>query len=171
MVAVISTNGKITRGLERNIYEWSSQEDKDHFAKLRDENNLIVMGSGTYEAVKSFIELSLEKLRIVLTSSPEKYKNEEIKGQLEFTSESPRELYNRCMIDHTKMLLVGGAKVYSSFIKGGLVDEIYLTVEPVIFGKGKPLFADGDFDVNLKLVSSKKLNKNGTLLLKYIVKK
>ena len=75
------------------------------------------------------------------------------------------------MIDHTKVLLAGGARVYSSFIKEGLVDEIYLTVEPVIFGQGKPLLADGDSDVNLKLVSSKKLNKNGTLLLKYIVKK
>ena len=138
----------------------------------------MVMGSGTYEAVRKQLKTPRprsakrggqnKKLRIVLTSSPEKYKNEQIKGQLEFTSETPRQLYDR-MIDHPKMLLVGGSRVYSSFMKEGLVDEIYLTIEPVVFGEGKNLFAEGNFETKLKLESVERLNKKGTILLKYKV--
>ena len=67
------------------------------------------------------------------------------------------------------MLLVGGSKIYSSFMKEGLVDELYLTIEPVVFGNGKNLFSDESFETKLELVSSKKLNKKGTILLKYRV--
>jgi len=168
MVAVISANGKLTRGSDADIYKWTSKEDQGFFFKLIEQSKLIVMGSGTYEAVRKQLKTQNKKLRIVLTSSPEKYKNEQIKGQLEFTSETPRQLYDR-MIDHPKMLLVGGSKIYSSFAKEGLIDEIYITIEPVVFGKGKNLFARGEFESRLELLSAKKLNKKGTLLLKYRV--
>ena len=168
MVAVVSANGKLTRGNDPDIYKWTSKEDQNFFFSLISKSKLIVMGSGTYEAVRKQLKTQNKKLRIVLTSSPEKYKNEQIKGQLEFTSETPRQLYDR-MIDHSKMLLVGGSKIYSSFMKEGLVDELYLTIEPVVFGNGKNLFSDESFETKLELVSSKKLNKKGTILLKYRV--
>lgn len=168
MVAVVSANGKLTRGDDPDIYKWTSKEDQNFFFSKITRSKLLVMGSGTYDAVRDKIKLESKKLRVVLTNDPKKYKNEQIKGQLEFTSETPRQLYDR-MIDHPKMLLVGGGKVYSSFMKEGLVDKIYLTIEPVAFGEGKNLFAEGDFETKLKLESVKKLNKKGTILLKYKV--
>lgn len=168
MVAVVSANGKLTRGDDPDIYKWTSKEDQNFFFSKITRSKLIVMGSGTYDAVRKQLKTQNKKLRIVLTSSPEKYKNEQIKGQLEFTSETPRQLYDR-MIDHPKMLLVGGSRVYSSFMKEGLVDEIYLTIEPVVFGEGKNLFAEGNFETKLKLESVERLNKKGTILLKYKV--
>ncbi len=172
-IAVVSLNGKITRGFDGDIYEWSSPEDKKFFADTMEKNNLIVMGSGTFTAVRNIIMDSLkpDKLRVVLTKNPADYESDVVPNSLEFSSETPKELVHRLGKKHKQMLLVGGAAVYSSFLKEDLIDEVYLTIEPVIFGAGKPLFADGEFDSNLKLVSSKKLNKKGTLLLKYIVEK
>ncbi len=171
LIEVASINGKITRGLEGNIYEWSSEEDREFFFKMRDEHDLIVMGSGTFEAVKDLILASLVsgKLRIVMTKSPEEFKEYEQENILEFSAETPEELVTSLSGKYKQMLLVGGSSLASSFIEEGLIDEIYLTLEPVAFGSGKPVFADGNFETNLELVSTKKLNKQGTLLLKYKV--
>lgn len=168
MVAVISTNGKLTRNSDPNIYKWTSKEDQDFFFSKITKSKLIVMGSGTYEAARNKIKHESTRLRIVLTSTPEKYKDEQIKGILEFTSEDLPQLVNR-LSNYNEMLLVGGSQVYAAFLKEGLVDEIYVTIEPVLFGKGKNFVAEDDFESRLELLSIKKLNKKGTILLKYKV--
>ena len=168
IVAVVSANGKLTRENNPDIYKWTSKEDQDFYFSLLDSAKLIVMGSGTYAAAKHLMKHKKGRMRVVLTSDPEKYKNEQIPGVLEFTSETPRHLCDR-LIDYSEMLLVGGSKIFSAFLKERLVDEIYLTIEPVLFGQGKNLFAENEFESDLKLLSLKKLNKKGTLLLKYKV--
>ncbi len=168
MVAVVSANGKLTREDDPDIYKWTSREDQKFFFDLIQKSKLIVMGSGTYDAVRKRIKLDSKKLRVVLTRNPNKYKNERVQGELEFTSEIPRQLINR-LINYNEMLLVGGSKIYSSFLKEGLVDEIYLTIEPLLFGKGKNLISEGEFETNLELTSIEKLNQKGTILAKYKV--
>jgi dihydrofolate reductase len=128
------------------------------------------MGSGTYNAVKSFIKLSPNKLRIVLTRTPSKYKKDFIDGSLEFSSETPTNLAARLSKKYKRMLLVGGATTSARFLKEELIDEIYLTIEPKVFGTGIPLFAEGSFEADFRLLSIERLNKKGTILLKYKVK-
>lgn len=172
MIAVTSADGKLTRGNDSDIYKWTSREDQDFFFDQIKHSKLIVMGSGTYESVRKNLKLDIkDRLRIVLSNSPEKYLSEQQDSLLEFSSETPKNLVERLSDKYDEMLLVGGAKVYSSFIQEGLIDEIYLTVEPVIFGDGKKLFDQLDFEVKLKLQTIKKLNSNGTLLIKYKVEK
>ena len=48
MVAVVSANGKLTRGNDPDIYKWTSKEDQNFFFSLISKSKLIVMGSGTY---------------------------------------------------------------------------------------------------------------------------
>ena len=52
--------------------------------------------------------------------------------------------------------LFGGAGLTSSLLNLGLVDELWLSVHPIILGGGKPLFSDINKRVHLKLVNSKK---------------
>ncbi|HVZ11530.1 MAG TPA: dihydrofolate reductase family protein [Patescibacteria group bacterium] len=166
LVAVTSLDGCITYGDETDIYKWTSPEDQDFFFKKIQESKLIIMGSGTYEVIKSNIQHSANRLRVVLTKHPEKYKKDEINGQLEFSDEMPSQLINR-LSSFEEALLLGGSKVYSSFMRESLVDEIYLTIEPTIFGKGKRLFNPYNLRSNWSLVSFKKLNDKGTILLRY----
>ena len=50
-------------------------------------------------------------------------------------------------------------------MKAGLVDELILVVEPVLFGKGLPLLTE-DLDRRLELLDVKKVNQN-TVQLHY----
>jgi dihydrofolate reductase len=55
-------------------------------------------------------------------------------------------------------LVGGGAQLDSSFLAQGLVDEIYLNVEPVIVNNGIMLFMAEDFEVSLQLIDTAKLS-------------
>lgn len=172
MVMVTSTDGKTTRGNNGNVYTWTSKEDQKHFFSLIKKNNLIVMGSSTFDAARSNINLEKNKLRVVLTRNPKKYLSQLVPGRLEFSSESPVQLVNRLSRSgYKKMLVTGGSIINGLFLKQNLVDEFYLTIEPKIFGAGKNIVDGQLFNRSLKLVNVKKLNKKGTLLLKYKVTK
>src|SRR5688500_9738585 len=129
LVDVASVDGKLTKGNSTNVHDWASREDFAHFQKVKSENNLLVMGSGTFE--KTNIEPEEERLRIVLTSNPEKYMQFEIRGQLEFSNEDPKTLIKRLeKMDYKQMLLVSGRRVATSFFAENLIDELWLTIEP-----------------------------------------
>lgn len=167
-VAVSSINGKITNGKNSKVSSWSSREDFKFFNSKISKAKLIVMGSGTYEANRRQIELQRGKLRVVLSKNPKRYSKLMVTNQLEFMNNSPKEIVKKLENKgYEEMLLVGGSKVYSSFLKDKLIDEIFLTIEPLIFGQGKPLFSEDKFDSALKLLSVRKLNSKGTLLLFY----
>ncbi len=169
---VSSLNGKITRGDDPDVTHWTSKEDAELFASMKAQHNLIVMGSRTYEASQNRIKLKDGTLRIVLTKNPERYEPHAVPGQLEFTSESPTVLINRLESKgFSTMLLVSGGETNTAFFKEHLVDEIRLTVEPILFGSGKPLVAEDQFETKLRLMSMKKLNERGTLHLIYEVMK
>lgn len=170
MVMLASVDGKTTQGNNSNIYIWSSKEDQKHFFSLIKKNNLIIMGRATYDASQPVIKIEKGKLRIVLTRRPEKYLNQTIKDQLEFSDQSPEKLVRRLsLLGYKKMLLVGGSIVNGLFLKQNLVDELYLTIEPKIFGDGKNIIEGQLLNKSLQLISIKKLNNVGTLLLKYRV--
>ena len=172
MVMLASVDGRITRGSDPNIYNWTSQEDQEYFFSLIKKSSLIIMGRSTYEAVLPVIKLEKGKLRIVLTRSPDKYSNQSTKGQLEFSDETPEMLIKRLStLGYKKALLVGGGIINGLFLKQNLVDELYLTIEPKIFGSGKNITGEQLLNIKLQLNSVKKINKTGTLILKYRVNK
>lgn len=56
-------------------------------------------------------------------------------------------------------ILGGGPTTNSSFLSEGLIDEILLDIEPMIFGEGKPLFAKAELEKDLELLEAKQLTK------------
>ncbi len=170
VLMVASLDGRTTKGKSSNIHNWTSEEDNQHFIKTRDSASLIIMGSNTYESAKSSMEHKKERLRIVMTRTPEKYENDKIPGRLEFTNENPKDLLERLEKEgHTKALLVGGAHANTEFFKQNLVTELWQTIEPKILGDGNGIIAREETEISLELLSSEKLNDRGTLLLKYKV--
>ena len=168
MVMLMTVDGKITNGKDPDVYDWTSPEDQKLFFSLIKKNNLIVMGRKTFEASRPVIRLEKGKLRIVLTHHPKKYSKESVTGQLEFSNENPEKLIKRMEgLGYKKILLVGGATINGLFLKENLVDELYLTIEPKIFGSGKNIIEGQLLDKFLQLINVKKLNKKGTLLLRY----
>jgi dihydrofolate reductase len=63
--------------------------------------------------------------------------------------------------------LYGGAELTTAFINAKLVDELWLSVHPILLGSGKPLFQNIDGRKNLKLTECKPYD-SGLVSLKYI---
>jgi dihydrofolate reductase len=55
--------------------------------------------------------------------------------------------------------IMGGSELISNFIKEKLVDEIIVTVAPVLLGSGIPLFSQNDFQTLLRLTSTNRFNQ------------
>jgi dihydrofolate reductase len=111
------------------------------------------VGHKTYESAKSVIKLTPKTLRIVLTNKPKKFTNEVVVGQLEFSSERVEELVARLSQKrYREVLVVGGGEVKAVFLKAGLINDIFLTIEPLLFGQGRGVFYNPGFQ-ELELMS------------------
>ena len=169
LVAAVSLDGFIADE-NGSIKAWSSTADQKHFSEMKRRHSLYVMGSTTYESAEIKPEPGV--LRVILTRNPNKYKDSEVKNQLEFktlTAEQFAEQYK----SHDTSLLLGGSHVYNEFLELGCVDEVYLTIEPVELGNGTPLLS-GEQTIQEfmhgKPVSTANLNDAGTILEHYILK-
>lgn len=65
--------------------------------------------------------------------------------------------------------LFGGTLLTSSLMNAGLVDELWLSVHPILLGSGKPLFTGITKRINLVLTESKTYD-TGLVSLKYALK-
>ncbi len=169
-VVAISLNGFITNGDDPDVTTWTSAEDKAFFRSQKADSDVIIMGKNTFIAMQRVIKLEPNRLIIILTKNPEEFTSQAVDGQLEFGSSSPDEV----VADLNKrgfknVMIAGGSYVYSSFLDARLVDDLLVTVEPVIFPSGTPLFTNLSDKIELKLKSTEKLNNRGTMLLRYVI--
>lgn len=65
-----------------------------------------------------------------------------------------------------KSIGVGGSDLAVSFVKAGLIDEFRFMINPVMIGKGTPIFNGLDKKLELKLIKTRKF-KSGNVLLYY----
>jgi dihydrofolate reductase len=161
IIAALSADGFITPPSEFSSLSttWTSAEDKKFFIEKTKEARVFVMGSTTFE---TFGARPLKNRRNIIYSRNKKYEGAET------TSEDPKDLVQRLEKEgHAQVAICGGSSIYSQFLKAGIVNKIYLTIQPVIFGQGINLF-DQPIHKNLKLENSEKLGDN-TVLLEYSV--
>jgi dihydrofolate reductase len=169
LIFVSALDGKVTRWGNPHVRLWSSRQDQDYYKKVWNRSQLIVMGSATFNA-DSFPPGDHQL--IVMTGDPNKYKSREVPGKIEFTNASPLEITERFAAKgHEQMLVVGGPHVATSFLKEQLIDELWLTLEPKIFGVGSNLATGTELDIDLRLIACEKVNDQGTLITKYFVLK
>lgn len=143
---------------------WTSPEDKQFFTEKSKEIGTMIMGSKTFETIGRALP---GRRSIVMTSKPENYTKFN-DPNLFFTNESPEEILADLSKQGVKQVaLCGGAKIYNLFLEKGLVDKMFLTVEPHVFGDGVKLFG-GKIEEKFKLLSQRKLNEEGSLLLEYL---
>jgi dihydrofolate reductase len=159
LIAAITADGFIAKD-SAHLADWTSKEDKQFFVEMTKKAGAVVMGQNTYETIGKPLP---GRLNIVYS------RDKEYEG-VEMTKKDPREL----LLDlekrgYKEAAIGGGATVYTMFMEANLVDKLYLSVEPVLFGKGIPLF-NKELDIKLELVSAKKLGEQTTLLEYNVVK-
>lgn len=158
IIAAISADGFIAKS-SKEFIDWTSAEDKKFFSKMTKKTGVIVVGGNTFRTFKA----PLSGRRHIV------YTNQLIENtDVETTNEKPADLVERLEKEGLEELAIcGGNSIYTMFLKSGLVTDIYLTIEPVFFGKGIKLM-----DESLKLFTKdmKQLNKD-TFMIHYGVKK
>lgn len=170
-VCVMSADGYTTRHDEARILAWTSREDQAYFTHLLQQHSAIIMGRKTYEVAHPWIRPSTAHQRYIYTTHPEQFADLHLPGQREFTSEAPLNLLGRLeQRGHKQALLVGGAGLGKTFLEQHLITELWLTIEPRIFGTGHPLFTPIATDVSLQLLDLHRWNEQGTLFARYQLK-
>lgn len=160
IIAAISADGFIARS-STELADWTSAEDKKLFVKLTNEAGVMVMGATTLATIGRALP---GRRTIVYTTKPDSIG---IQG-VEPTAEAPEALVQRLSQEGVQAVAIcGGRSIYSLFMKSGLVDELYLTIEPHLFGGGIPLFSE-PLDASLQLLESTNLSPD-VLLLHYAV--
>lgn len=158
IIAATTADGFIGRS-GGHTADWTGGEDKKVFVRLTKQAGTLVMGARTFATIGRALP---GRRNIVLTSHPESITAEGV----ETTSESPTQLVERLSHEGVKALAVcGGAAVYDSFMRAGVVDEVYLTYVPIFFGQGLTLFA-GELSTQLELLEDTRL-ADGSVLLHY----
>ncbi|HEV2403641.1 MAG TPA: dihydrofolate reductase family protein [Candidatus Saccharimonadales bacterium] len=164
IIAALSADGFIGAGEAHRSFDWTSKEDKQLLVELSKEAGVIVMGSKTFNTFRIRRAPPGRRL-IVYTRHPETVKGE---GDIQTTHETPQNLIERLRAEGCHGLAIeGGSSIYKLFLDSGIVDELYLTIEPVLFGNGAPLFS-GPVSTQLTLLENRQLNDN-TVLLHYRV--
>lgn len=156
----ITLDGKIAKNSD-HFPDWTSSEDKKYFARISKEAGVVIMGDKTFFTFPSPLK---ERLNVVFTLEENP---KEIEG-VKWVKGEPEKVLEELEKDgYESAILGGGAFINGMFLEKKLIDEIYVTIEPKIFGEGLSLFK-GDFEVNLKLIEYEKINDEA-VVLKYKV--
>jgi len=186
----MTADGKIAKTSD-HFPDWTSKEDKKMFMKVTKEVGVIIMGdktfftlapkpkknahsemnskkgnSGSFGVGQAFPKPLPGRLNIVFTL----LRKPPQMNQVMWVGGNPKNVLTKLKkMGFKSAILGGGAFLNTQFLKKKLIDEIWLTIEPKIFGKGLGVF-DGDFDVKLKLSKIEKINKD-SVVVKYKVLK
>jgi dihydrofolate reductase len=151
----ITADGKIAKHT-LHAADWTSKADKKVFVEETKKAGVIIMGKTTYDTIGRPLP---GRLNVVISHQVDLSKN--IPGSLEFTNLSPQELLkNLAERGFKQVILGGGATINSLFLRENLIDEIWLTIEPKIFGEGLSLFKKVAVDLSLELIEVRHLDKN-----------
>jgi len=88
-------------------------------------------------------------------------------GKTHFYTENPGELISKLKEKMGATIFIdGGAEVVTALLQEKLIDEIILSIIPILIGNGVRLFKDGRPEEQLELISSKSFEK-GLVQLHY----
>jgi dihydrofolate reductase len=181
LIAAVSTDGFIAPENQagKPSTAWTSPEDTAWFNRKTKEIGTVIMGRTTWETIPAKRRPLKNRLNLIYTSKTSAISNAvpfDLVAENNFdankpytTSLPPDKLINRLSDHFRELAVIGGTSIYTLFMQSGLVDTVYLTIEPVLFGTGTPLF-DKKLDTALQLEAVEHLNPH-SLLLTYQIKK
>ena len=163
-----SLDGIIARSIDDDL-SWGSSEDKKLYKKFTTEFGTVIVGSTTFEQMPKIAFKN--RLCIVLTRDKSKYAEYSDNDNFVFLDPNPIEVVKYLEAKGVeKGVIIGGSKINNMFLQANLVDEIFITLAPRIFGNKVRIFGDLNLDVKLELKSFEKISENELLLNYKVIK-
>ena len=117
----------------------------------------IIMGRHSFEMVKTFQPWPYTPPVIVLSEQKIDIP-EPLKSMVSHSSEPPVALKQRLSNQSMKHLYIDGGITIQRFLRAGCINELIITVIPILLGQGRRLFGDLEQDIHLQLIESRTLN-------------
>lgn len=147
-------------------YDWCFTDQDYGMTEFLSEIDILLMGRKTYELLqKEGMDYFQDKTKYVCSQTLKDISKKDI-------------LINQNTIASIKSLkleqgkniwLFGGAELTNSLLKENLVDEMILSIHPLLLGKGKPLFGELD-RIYWKLLSSQSYS-SGLVQMRYALER
>lgn len=143
-----SLDGFIAKSASDDL-SWGAKADKRWFSKVTREIGVVVMGRKTAELIGRPLP---GRLNIVMSRK---------------IKESPREILAELKKKgFERVAICGGASIYTLWLREKLVDEVWVSLQPVIFGGGiKPV---EHVEAKMDLMSQESIGE-GVVVVKYRV--
>jgi dihydrofolate reductase len=144
MQPAISLDGFIAK-LDGDSYSWVNPNDEARYQDVVERCGCVLVGRKTYEEYIDDFKAYKSVTVYVCTNSHPKDKE-----SVKYISGDPQELLKTIEQDgFSEVVICGGGEINGLFASAGLVDEIVVSMQPVVLGEGIPLF--GSFKPSLKL--------------------
>ena len=119
------------------------------------EIDALVMGRATFDKVCSFdIDWPYQK-PVFVVSSTMKEIPEKLQGKAHLVKGNLNEILKQIHDRDCFRLYIDGGKLIQSFLKEDLIDEMVITIIPVLLGEGIPLFGEMPKPLNFECKKSK----------------
>ena len=150
----ITANGFIAKNDDDT--SWISKEEWDSYSLAVRTAGCLIVGRRTYDILTKQPEFSeLKNVKLVAVSETDF----QTLSANHLVAHSPKEALE-FLKEFKEVVVAGGGTLNASFLVENLVDEVYLDIEPIIFGNGIPIFKGKDFERKLKLIGQKKITGN-----------
>jgi dihydrofolate reductase len=158
-----SVNGYITQGDTDS--SWVSEEDGMYFTDLCTKIGAVIVGGTTYEQFKGELYPMPNTYTVVMTK---KDIEESVTVQKAATLTEALEILQAK--DFSQFLIAGGATLLGSSLREGVVDEVLVSIHPLVIGSGLSMFKG--FAGIQKLVFKEVVKASEQhVVLRYIVQK
>jgi dihydrofolate reductase len=131
--------------------------------------DVLVMGRKTYEKVLSFGAWPYGQQRVIVLSSNPLTFPDDIPDTVSHCCDAPQTLCSQLSADGVNHIYIDGGNTIQRFLAAGLVDELTITVIPVLLGDGISLFGSLQSDIELSCVETTQY-EFGFVQLKYRVR-
>lgn len=128
----------------------------------------LVMGRYSFEKVLSFDAWPYGSLPVLVMSSQAIVIPENLRHCVSISSETPIELVDRLSKEEAKHLYIDGGVTIQRFLASNLIDELTITLIPVLLGSGRSLFGKLKSDIELHHVETRTF-EGGFVQIKYQV--
>lgn len=134
--------------------DWPTETDGEAFHTLIQKCGCVIVGNNTYKQYKGEVFPVKNALTFVWTKNVEQLDEDGIK----YISGKPDEVLQQIEDQgYTECVLAGGTITNNAFVSANLVDEISVTIYPLLFGSGMRLLSADNIAIKLEFINSENI--------------
>jgi dihydrofolate reductase len=150
--------------------DWLFTDDDYGYTKFYDSIDTIIVGRKSYDQSLTFDDYPYKGKKVYVFTRKKIRKNNN-EQDVEYIDTNIQDFVTSLTQSIGKDIwLIGGGEIVSVLLNAGLVDEIILSIHPIILGTGIPLLRDIQKEVKLKLENSLSFDSGLTQLYYKVLK-